>query len=68
MNILTVRAFVRLREMFSKHKNWAARLGKLEANQKRHASVINILADEIEDLKRLPEPSKRPIGFNPDQK
>jgi len=68
MNILIIRAFVKLREMFSTHKAWAARLAKLEVNQKRHASVINILAEEIDDLKRLPEPTRRPIGFKPDQK
>jgi len=68
MNILIVRAFVKLREMFSTHKAWAARLEKLETNQRRHASVITILAEEIEDLKRLPEPSSRPIGFNPNRK
>ena len=68
MNILIVRAFVKLREMFSTQKAWAARLEKLEANQKRHASVITILAEEIEDLKRPPVPPNRRIGFNPDHK
>ena len=68
MNILIVRAFVKLREMFSTHKSWAARLEKLETTQKRHASVINILAEEIQDLRRLPAPSPRRIGFNPDRK
>lgn len=67
MNILIVRAFVKLREMFSTHKAWAARLEKLETNQKRHASVITILAEEIEDLKRPPAPPNRRIGFNPDR-
>jgi hypothetical protein len=67
MNILIVRAFVKLREMFSTHKAWAARLEKLESNQKRHASVITILAEEIEDLKRPPAPPTRRIGFNPEQ-
>jgi hypothetical protein len=36
----------------------------IESTQKRHASVINILADEIDKLKRLPPlPPKRRIGF-----
>ena len=65
MNILIVRAFVKLREMFSTHKAWARRLAKLELNQRRHSSVINVLAEEIRDLKRLPEPSRRPIRFKP---
>jgi hypothetical protein len=65
MNILIIRAFVRLREMFSTNKAWARRLAKLEVNQRHHASVINVLAEEIQDLKRLPEPARRPIGFRP---
>lgn len=65
MNILIVRAFVRLRDMLATHKDLAARVEKLESGQNRHASVINILADEIEDIKRLPESPKRRIGFKP---
>jgi len=66
MNILIIRAFVRLREMLATHKELAARLEKLQTSHQRHASVINILADEIRNLKRLSGPSsksKRPIGF-----
>ena len=63
MNILIIRAFVKMRELLASHKDLAARVEKLEANQKTHASVINILADEIDQLKKLPEPSKRRIGF-----
>jgi hypothetical protein len=66
MNILIVRAFVKLREMVSTHKAWAARLEKLESHQRRHASMIIILAEEIEDLKRPPESPTRRIVFNPD--
>jgi hypothetical protein len=65
MNILIVRAFVRLRDMLATHKDLAARIGKLETGQNRHASVINILAGEIEDMKRPPESPKRRIGFKP---
>jgi len=66
MSILIIRAFVRMRELLASHKSLAARVEKLETSQKRHASVINILAEEIEDLKRPPaEPPKRRIGFRP---
>ena len=66
MSILIIRAFVKMRELLASHKSLAARVEKLEASQKRHASVINILAEEIEDLKRPPpEPPKRRIGFRP---
>src|ERR1700686_3753809 len=66
MSILIIRAFVKMRELLASHKSLAARVEKLEASQKRHASVINILAEEIEDLKRPPaEPPKRRTGFRP---
>ena len=52
-----------MRELLASHKDLAARVEKLETNQKTHGSVINILADEIDQLKKLPEPSKRRIGF-----
>jgi hypothetical protein len=66
MSILIIRAFVKMRELLASHKDLAARVEKLETSQKRHASVINILAEEIEDLKRpSAEPPKRRIGFRP---
>lgn len=65
MSILIVRAFVKLREMLATHKDLAARIEKIEVSQEQHASVINILADEIDNLKRLPlDPPKRRIGFD----
>ncbi len=49
MSILVVRAFVRLREMLASNKDLAARVEKLKPAQKNHASVINLLAEEIHD-------------------
>jgi hypothetical protein len=63
MNVLIVRAFVRMRELLANHKEPAARVEKLETAQREHASVISILADEIDEMKCLPEPPKRPYGF-----
>ena len=64
MNILIIRAFVRMRELVAGNKDIATRMEHLESTQNRHASVIRILADEIEALKRLPPPPpKRRIGF-----
>lgn len=64
MSILIVRAFVRMRELLAHHKELASRVEKLEAGHRRHASVINILAEEIGDLKiPKPLPPKRRIGF-----
>jgi phage regulator Rha-like protein len=63
MSVLIVRAFVKMRELLASHKDLAARVEKLEAAQKEHGSIIGILADEIDELRRLPEPAKRRIGF-----
>ena len=63
MNILIVRAFVKMRELLVSHKDLAARVEKLEANQQEHGSVISLLADEIDEMKRLPDPPKRRFGF-----
>jgi hypothetical protein len=64
MNILIIRAFVKLRELLTTNKDLAARLEAVERNQEQNASVINILADEIDALKQLPpEPARKPMGF-----
>jgi hypothetical protein len=39
MNILIIRAFIKLRDLLATHKEVAARLEKLETAQKQHASV-----------------------------
>jgi hypothetical protein len=63
MSIQIVRAFIRMREMLIEHKDLAGRVDKLEIAQKRHVSVINTLADEIQDIRNPPVPGKRRIGF-----
>lgn len=53
-----------LRDLIASHKDLAARIEKLEFGQDQHASVINLLAEYIENLKLLPpEESKKRIGF-----
>jgi hypothetical protein len=66
MSILIVRAFVKLREMVASNRELALRMQNLEAAQRDHASVINILVGEIEDLKMLPSAPARRIGFPAD--
>ena len=64
MNIAIIRAFVRMRELLAGNKDLAARIEQVESMQERQESVIAILADEIETLKRLPPPvPRRRIGF-----
>ena len=63
MNLLIIRAFVKLREQLALHKELAERMDKVEAIQGRHASVISVLAEEICDLRDPKLPSKTKIGF-----
>jgi hypothetical protein len=63
MNILIIQAFVQIRELLASNRELADRIEKLEAGQKEHTSIIGILAEEIDELKRLPEPHNRRIGF-----
>lgn len=67
MNLLIIRAFVRIRELLASNKNLAARVETLEAAQKKHASIIGILAEEIGEMKRQPNAPKRRIGYNTGQ-
>lgn len=67
MNILIIRAFVQIRELLASNKDLAARVEKLEAGQKEHGSIIGILAEEIDELKLLPDAPKRRIGYKTDQ-
>ncbi|HYL37015.1 MAG TPA: hypothetical protein VEV17_13960 [Bryobacteraceae bacterium] len=67
ISILISRAFVQIRELLATNKDLAARVEKLEAGQKEHASVIGILAEEIDQLRVLPEPPKRRISYRTEQ-
>lgn len=63
MSILVMRAFVKLREMVASNRDLAQRMEKLEVSQREHASVINILAEEIDMLKMAPPLTSKRIGF-----
>jgi hypothetical protein len=70
MNIVIMRAFVRLREIIAGNKDLATRIEKLERGHDRSASVIEILvedidrlAHEVKEMKALPPLTKRKIGF-----
>jgi hypothetical protein len=71
MNITIIRAFVHLREMIAANKDLAERIGKLEAGHRQTASIIDVLADEIDgiarevkNMKALPSSPGRKIGFD----
>lgn len=64
MNILIIRAFIKMRDLLATHKDLATRMEKLESTQKHHGSAIAVVVDEIKKLKAAPvNPSKRRIGF-----
>jgi hypothetical protein len=48
MNILVVRAFVRMRELIAANKDFATRIEKLERGHNRTASVIEVLVEDID--------------------
>jgi hypothetical protein len=78
MNILIMRAFVRLREVLAPHKDLAAKIAKLEAGQRDHAIAISLVAKDVQSLakgvkkefKKIKSPRrKKPrIGFYTDDK
>jgi hypothetical protein len=69
MNIVVMRAFVRLREVLAGNQELAHRLERVEATQAQHGSVIRVVVEEIRKLKQPPPPSPKPrIGFLPDER
>ena len=61
VSVQVVRAFVKLREMISTHKDLAKKLEDLE---KKYDSQFKLVFDAIRQLMTPPEPKiKRAIGF-----
>ncbi len=64
LNILIVRAFVRLREYLATHKDLARKLEDVERIQQDHGTHIQQIYGYIERLlEPAPGPTKRRIGF-----
>jgi hypothetical protein len=74
MNILIIRAFMKLRALVAGQTALARRIEKIEATQKDHGGVLSIVVNDIETLtqnvkkgfRRLSEPRRRKtsqIGF-----
>ena len=65
MNILIVRAFVKLREILSTHKDLANAVEDIKRKQEEHGEQITAIIETINQL-LLPEPvpEKRRIGFH----
>ncbi len=63
VNIAIMRAFVKLREMLSTHKDLAHKLAQLERKIEKHDEEIKLIFDAIRQLMTPPEPKRRKIGF-----
>jgi len=64
VNIAIMRAFVRLRETLSLHKELAHKLADLERKIENHDENIRSLFDAIRQLMTPPETPRREIGFH----
>jgi len=64
VNIAIMRAFVRLRETLSLHKDLAHKLGELERKIENHDENIRTLFEAIHSLMTPPETPHREIGFH----
>ena len=66
VNIVIMRAFVKLRQILSTHKELAQKLSELEGKFEKHDSEILMIFDAIRQLMEPPpEAPKRAIGFRP---
>ncbi len=69
VNLLIIRAFVKLREMLSTHKDLARKLEELEKKYEAHDVQIKTVFDAIRKLIQQPVAPRRRIGFaTPPQK
>ncbi|OGU76338.1 MAG: DNA-binding protein [Ignavibacteria bacterium RBG_16_34_14] len=68
VNIVIMRAFVKLREILSTHKELAQRLKELELKIETHDEQIIAIFEAINQLLAPPEPIKRKIGFEVKEK
>jgi len=63
VNIAIMRAFVKLREMVSLHKDLVGKLNELERKVSKHDKEIQAIFEAIRQLMAVPEKPKSKIGF-----
>jgi len=63
MNIAIMRIFVKLRHIFSTHKELAYKLNQLEGKIENHDAEIRAIFEAIQQLISVPDEPKRKIGF-----
>ena len=64
VNIAIMRAFVKLRQILSTHKELVHKLNELERKFKKHDTEIQSIFEAIRQLMAPPTPPKRRIGFH----
>ncbi len=65
MNLMIVRAFIKLREAFATSVDLTHRVGSLEDGQQKHSTIIKSVVQEIERLRSEPAvPTKWRIGYS----
>ena len=67
MNILIMRAFVKLRELLASNSGLARKLDELERKYQHHDEAITAILAAIRELMN-PRPKRRSIGFTADLK
>lgn len=63
MNIFIIRAFVKLREVLSLHKDLAAKLDELEKKQNEHGDQLRSVYEVVKQLIAEPVKESGRIGF-----
>lgn len=63
MNIVIIRAFVRLRELLSDHKDLARRIEDIERRQKRQANRLDGVYSIVRELLEYPLQGNKKFGF-----
>ena len=63
MNIVIIRAFIKLREVLATHKDLARKIDDLEVKYQEHDHELKFVFDAIRKLISTPTPTKRKIGF-----
>ena len=63
VNIVIMRAFVKLRKIFGTHKELAEKLKNLESRIKDHDEEIRMIFEAIRQLMKPPDQSIKKIGF-----
>jgi phage regulator Rha-like protein len=65
VNIVIMRAFVKIREILSTHKELAHKLAEFEHKTEKHDGEIQAIFEAIRQLMTPPpEPPRRTIGFH----